>query len=335
MDEFLRLVEEQYQWLLSQEAATQQRMVDIYEQALNEIYAELEYLPQDSYLAARLQYMQVQMETIVTRMGAQLTTQLTGAAMNMFELQTARHLAHWVQLETTLGNPVVAAQMELITPAIPQNTVRIISESSRVSIDRLTTKVNKAIQNELTQSVTQGESIQKATRRLRKVVPNTMSTPNQYRANLELIARMEIIGAEQEANSELAAQAQQQFPEMDLWQMLFESVDRQKKTRNHYISWAAHGVVRNVSRDENYWIPYADAEKAREQYIKTTKRKVKAGAGVLWRKSSANIGTVYTGKNPPIHYNDRVVQMPWSPTWPMDLPPKYARNPQAFVTAGN
>lgn len=330
MDEFLRLVEEQYQWLLSQEAAAQQRMVDIYQQSLGEIYQELEMLPQDSFVATRLQYIQVQLETIVTRMGANLTTTLTGAALNMFDEQTNRHLAHWVQLETKLGQPAIAAQFELITPAVPQNTVRIISESARVNIKRLTDNINDAVQKELTQSVVKGESIQKSVRRLRKVVPDTMSTPNQYRANLELISRMEIIGAEQEANSELAAQAQKRFPKMELWQMLFESIDKQAKTRNHYISWAAHGVVRNVSRDENYWIPYADAEKARQEWIKTTKRKVKEGAGVLWGKSSTNIGQVYTGKNPPIHFNDRVVQMPWSPRWPMDLPPKYPRDPEAF-----
>lgn len=92
--------------------------------------------------------------------------------------------------------------------------------------------------------------------------------------------------------------------------MVKDRVDRSKDTRNHWLSWALSGTVRNVTKGEYYEVYTAALNATKADYTAITHRKASLN-GVLMKSFARGLRT----KSIPAHFWDRAVEVPWSPDW--------------------
>lgn len=129
------------------------------------------------------------------------------------------------------------------------------------------------------------------------------------KSRLHLISRMENARAGNEAKSETLRQVSKEF-KVNLWQMFKDHVERSTKTRNHWISWALSGTVRNVTKGEYFEIHNAQLSATKAEYRTITGRDAK-DSGILLSKFSKGLRT----KGGVAHFWERGVIVPWRPKW--------------------
>lgn len=306
------LVSEEVSWLAQQEAGTLDKMLRVYQRSYTEVEDHLKQLRGKRGPDGKVSYTERQLAATHAQLGAifegmrEHHSHLLGAQVRrVFREQIPRDKQAWQKLEQAFGDPGMAQQFANFTPIIPQRTIKALVNAQDFAIKGFNTKRQKEIRASIAQGMSQGEGVKDLLRRVR---PFKNSAKNKN--HLHLIVRMESARASNAAKVELIEQQQKEFPGREFWLMVKDRVDKSKDTRNHWLSWALSGTVRNVTKKEFYEVWTAALNAAKALYKSITGRKA-SDNGVLMKEFAQGRRT----RSIPAHFWDRAVEVPWSPDW--------------------
>jgi hypothetical protein len=302
-----RLVRDEVRWLARQEAPVADKLVATYQQSFLEIEQKLKSIKNPSgYTANQLRATQAQLGAIIETMHTQ-HSQLLGAHVKaIYKQQLPREGQAWATLEQTFGDPKLAKQFANITPAINQRAVRSLVTTQNISIKGFTADLQREVRSVLAIAHTRGETTDQMVARLKRIQGLPSCSPHRLR----LIARMETARASNKAKIDHIKELQREFPHKEYWLMVKDAVDRSKTTRNHWLSWAISGTVRNVTKGEWFEVDTETLNATKAEYKRITGKKA-SDKGVLWKPG----GVGRRGKTIPAHFWDRGVLVPWDPAW--------------------
>lgn len=139
----------------------------------------------------------------------------TGLAI---DLGAAQAIAEVAEAEHAAGDTAVAKQVAKVEPSIPIDAVVRISDPQQSLLTKFGDGISEAAAESLGVSLTMGEGIKVAAKRLAEEIEGT-----SYR--LETIARTEINNAMNAAHEAQLQQVAADFPEMDLWKQWSAEVE--------------------------------------------------------------------------------------------------------------
>ena len=300
-----KLVGQEVAWLAQQEAGALQGLLGVYQNTFLEIEAKLKANPKDTYSTRHLKAVHSQIGAVFEEMRTKHSNLLGNKVKYVFRYQIPRDRDAWAKLEKTFGDPKMAKQFADFKAVIPARSMKHLVTVQDIAIkgfsDELAAKTRAAV----AQSMALGEGTAQTIRRLKAIecIP-------QHQNRLHLIARMEVARASNLAKIEHVEQLQKEFPDREYWLMVKDHVVKEKKTRNHWFSWAISGTVRNVTKGESFEIHTAQMNDAKVSYKAITGKKA-SDNGLLWQ--SFALGR--RGKAVPAHFWDRAVLVPWDPAW--------------------
>lgn len=302
-----RLVRDEVRWLAKQEAPVADKLVGTYQKSFLEIEEKLKGIKNPSgYTANQLRATQTQLGAIIETMQTEHSQLLGDHVKSIYRKQLPREGQAWATLEKTFGDPKLAKQFAQITPAVNQRAVRSLLTVQNVSIKGFSSDLQREVRSVLAVAHTRGETSQQMVARLKRIQGLPSCSPNRLR----LIARMETARASNKAKIDHIKELQREFPDKEYWLMVKDAVDPTKTTRNHWLSWAISGTVRNVTAGEWFEVDTATLNATKAEYKRVTGRKA-SDNGVLWKPS----GVGRRGKTVPAHFWDRGVLVPWDPAW--------------------
>lgn len=299
-----KYVEREIKWLFKQEREVAELLLQHYAEALDEITSKIKKYDKEQFTRKRLKFIEAQLESILMTMQSQMGSALGKGMKRTYNKNIPRHLTAWALFEEAFGDQDMAEKMSMIPSIVPQKTLRNLLLTKDIPIKNFSDDLQREVRGVLGRSVILGEGVLKAAKRIEH-----LAQVNKWRLNL--IARMEIARSQNESNEEAIKQVAKNFPELDLWYMIRDSVDRSSDTRNHSFSWAINGLKRNAKKEKTFKIDVSIVQREFLEWKKITGRKMKKISGVVWKKQ----GQYYVGKNVPAHFNDRAVIMPYRPEW--------------------
>lgn len=321
-EHFLRLVEKEQAWLAHQEKAVQAQLLQVYRDTFETIQGQLEAIPEDSYTRRHLQVIEAQLRVLLRESSRQQSRILGAGLQRIYEARLPAEQRVWTHLEDLFGNPAIAEQFRNIKPLINQRSVKALLMTQDTVIKNFNGDLTKKVKGAIASSMIQGHGIAKTVARLKEVEELQGHAPR-----LKLIARMETARANNQAKSDFIHQVNKAHPELDLWQIARDRVDKSKKTRNHWFSWALDRTVRNVSLDDYFEVHNLELGLARQNYSQITGRKA-SDSSVFFE--SFDLGR--RGKTLPAHFGDRGVVLAWRPSWGL-VDVKYPQAARAALIA--
>lgn len=297
----------QVAWLANQERAAVNSILRVYQDAWLEMEAALQNTRRDSYTGQHIRAIQSQLTAILEETRSQHGDLLGEKVEQVFSRQIPREREHWAQLEAAFGDAGIADQFRDITPVIPQRSIHALVTTQNIAIKNFTDDLTRKVRHQVGIGLTRGEGIEKTMRRLQRLT-------GESERRVRLIARMETARASNEGKETFIRQVAEQYPELDLWQLIQDRLDKTSKTRNYWFSWAISGTVRNVTRDEWFEVTAGRMSQARAEYAQITRRKT-YDSGILWESRD---GGGRKGKSIPAHWMDRAVLLAWRPSWPQE-----------------
>lgn len=302
---FRRLVEEEQRWLARQEQSVQKRLLDVYSQTFSSLQEELERLPADSYSRRQVSAIERQLAVLLQDSARQQSRVLGDGLQRIYAGRLPAESQAWARLEALMGEPDVAQQFRAFLPVVNQRSVKALLLTQDISIKRFSDDLTTRVRANVAGSMLRGDGIQKTVQRLKEVRDLQGHEPR-----LKLIARMETARANNQAKSDFIEQVNEEFPELELWQRVRDRVDKSKKTRNHWFSWAVNNTVRNVSQEDYFEVHHAEIARARQEYAAITGKKT-YDSGILFERFTEG----RRGKSIPAHFHDRAVLLGWRPEW--------------------
>lgn len=302
---FQRLVKEEQRWLALQEQAVQKQLLEVYSQTFASLQQELERLPVDSYSRRQVSAIERQLAVLLQDSARQQSQILGDGLQRIYTGRLPAEGQAWARLESFMGDPAVAQQFRSFLPVINQRSVKALLQTQDISIKRFSDDLTTKVRANVAGSMLRGDGIQKTVQRLKEVQDLQGHEPR-----LKLIARMETARANNQAKSDFIEQVNEEFPELQLWQRVRDRVDKSKKTRNHWFSWAVNNTVRNVSQEDYFEVHHAEIARARQEYAAITGKKA-YDSGVLFERFAEG----RRGKSIPAHFHDRAVLLGWRPEW--------------------
>lgn len=313
-----KLVAGEAAWLAQQEAGVLQEMLGLYKETAAELEQKLKGMERDSYTRRHTRAIGAQLDVLIQEMGDRQAAVLGKSVQLTFKEQLFREQDAWQGLEQAFGSPEVAKQFAGITPIVPQRAVKALLKATDVSIKGFTDDLSRDVRRTAAKSMLAGEGMKDTIKRVRKVTGSGVAP-----ARLQLISRMETARASNSAKQEYIEQVNKELPELELWQMVKGRVDHSPKTRNHWVTWALSGTVRNVTKGEFFEIHLAAIALVKAQYSQTTGRKA-TDAGVLMKRFEKGLRCLTI----PAHFGDRDTIVGWRPTWgEMAGPVKHPQGP--------
>lgn len=300
-----RFVEEEAAWLAKQEAGVRKELLSLYAETSAEMNQALRANARDSYSRRHIRATQAQLDVLIQEMGDRQVDVLGKSVQLTFERQLFREKDAWQQLEQAFGSPRAAEQFAGIKPIVPQRAVKALLTASTVSIKGFTDDMERDTRRVVGRSMLAGEGMAKTVKRLRQV----KDIPKQP-ARLHLIGRMETARASNAGKQEFVDQVNEEFPELELWLMIKGRVDKTAETRNHWLTWAINGTVRNVTAGEYFEVHHTQMAEARAEYTATTRKKAYFH-GIIWKRFELGLRS----QSLPSHFNDRDVLVAWRPSW--------------------
>lgn len=319
-----RVIRQEADWLAKQELSVLSKMLEVYDSTFQELQKRMEELGPESYTANHLQAIQAQVDVLIGEMEKKQSRALGQSVSETVQSQMPREQDYWHKLEKTFGSPEVAKQFSAFTPVIPQKTIKALVTTQRIAIKGFNTDLKKRVRMTVAQSVAQGEGIVKTVKRLQQV-----QGIQGNKSRLQLIARMETARASNQAKDEFITQVNKEYPELEIWQMVKDRVDKSPHTRNHWFSWAVSGTVRNVTINEYFEVTEESIVFAKQEYTTITKKKA-YDHGILFEHH----GQGRRGKTIPAHYHDRAILLGWRPTWGLQFGlVKHPQGPIKFTSS--
>lgn len=305
-----RIVQQEAAWLAQQEGPVASQLVSTYQQTFLEIEQKLASIKNLSgYTANQLRATQAQLAALIETMHVQHSDKLGAHVKSIYQQQLPREGTAWSTLEKTFGDPKLAKQFANIRPVPNQRAIKALLTTQGISIKGFSDDLTREVRHVLAVSHARGEDSRQMVRRLRQVPNLPRCSPNRLR----LIVRMETARSSNQAKRDHIAELQQQFPDKEFWLMIQAHVDKSKKTRNHWASWALHKTVRNVTKGERYEVSRARILAIKAEYKRITGKKA-SDNGLLWKAGGAGIW----GMGLPAHFWDRDVETPFDPSWKGD-----------------
>jgi len=300
------LVSQEAAWLANQEARTVNKMMRVYQDSFLELEGKLKALEgKNTYSARHMRLVHAQLGAVMETMREKHGDLLGAQVRRVFNQQIPRDKKAWQKLEQAFGDPKTASQYADFKPIIPQQTIKALVNTQNIAISGFNQLQQKQIRSIIAQSVSQGEGVKQTMRRL-----GQFKGQAKNKNHLHLIVRMETARASNQGKVELIKQMQLEFPKKEFWLMVKDLVDKTNKTRNHWLSWALSGTVRNVTKKEYYEVHTAALNAAKAEYKTITGRKA-SNSGILMKHFELGLRT----KSIPAHFGDRGVEVGWSPDW--------------------
>lgn len=299
-----RIVDQEAAWLARQEGQVLTDMLDVYKGTLAEIKATIGELEPFSYSHNQARAIESQLEAMVASMGRRQSEMLGDSVSRTYKRALRREVKTLARMEHTYGDAFMAQQFRGFKPIVPQRTIKKLLITQDIAIRGLTDAVTRDVRKlGIARSLTKGEGTFKTVARLKKLdIPLRES-------RLHLIARMENARAGNEAKTETLKQMSKEHS-LDLWQMFRDHVERSAKTRNHWISWALSGTVRNVAKKEYFEVHLGELSKQRAAYKAITGEDA-TDSGILMEEFPQGLRT----KGGVAHFWERGVIIPWRPKW--------------------
>lgn len=306
-------------WFARQEGAVRAQLLDVYTGAFAEMREVLKANERDSYSRRHAQAIEAQLGVVIKEMERGHGAALSLAARKAFEAQLHYEQRVWTRLEETFGDPQIAQQFANFLPVINQRAVKALILTQGIPLKGFADDLTRDVRAAVGRSLLAGEGTFKTMARLQHI-EDTPANP----AQLHLISRMEVARATNEAKSDFIDQVNEEYPELQLWQIVRDRVDKKPDTRNHWFSWAISGTVRNVTQGEFFEVTAADLALARTEYHRITRKKA-YDSGILWPLTpKGRHGTAL-----PAHYNDRGLIQGWRPAWGLQFGP--VKHPQGPI----
>lgn len=299
------IVRKEAAWLARQEGPLARELLDIYRDVFAEIGERLKGLDTSVYTRNHLNAIMAQLRPLIQAGADSVSARLGEGVAQVYRDAVPREVNSWAMLERAFGDAGLAQQFAAFQPVIPQRAIAALVSTQDVAIKSFAGELTKQARRTIGQSLALGEGVEKAARRLAK-----LPGAPKNKARVRLVARMEMARATQEAKGAAIEQLNEQFPELEFWQLVKDKLDKSKRTRNHWFSWAISGTVRNVTQKEFFEVTEDRMAKARANYKRVTGRNA-YNHGILWEKTP----TGRRGRRVPAHYNDRAVLLAWRPAW--------------------
>ncbi len=300
-----QIVRKEAAWLAQQEGPLARELLDIYRAVFAEIGQRLKALEPGAYTQNQLNAIMAQLRPLLQEGAERVSSTLGDGVAQVYREAVPREVNSWALLEQAFGDPAIAQQFAAFQPVIPQRAIAALVTTQDIVIKSFAGELERQARRVIGQSLTLGEGVEKGARRLAK-----LPGAPKNKARVRLVVRMEMARATQEAKGQAIEQLNEQFPELEFWQIVKDRLDKTKKTRNHWLSWAISGTVRNVTQKEFFEVTEDRLAKARADYKRITGRNA-YNHGILWEKTP----TGRRGRRIPAHYNDRAVLLAWRPAW--------------------
>lgn len=299
-----KILDEETRWIAQQEGRVVSDMMDIYKGTLAEIRGEIKALDKFSYSHNHARAIQAQLEAKVATMRVKMSESMGRTMTKTYARAQVRERNALAKLEKAFGDAFMAHQYKGFTPVVPNRAIKKLITTQGIAIKGLSDEVTRDVRKlGVARSLVRGEGTDATVRRLQK-----MDLPLRE-GRVRLIARMETARSVNEAKSETLVQAAKEFGE-DIWQMFKDHVERSAKTRNHWLSWALSGTVRNVTKKEYFEVHNAEIQATKAAYQQITRRSAK-DSGILMDKFSKGLRT----KGGVGHFWERGNIVPWKPKW--------------------
>lgn len=305
-DHFLQLVEREQSWLAKQEKGVQKQLLNVYKETFANIRQELAKLPEaESYTRRHARAVEAQLAVLIQEAQGKQSRILGSGMQRIYEQRLPAEQRVWTHLEDLFGSQATADQFRAIKPLINQRSVKALLTTQNVSIKNFNDDLTKKVRGTVASSMIQGHGIKKTVQRLKEV-----ESLQGHESRLKLIARMETARANNQAKQDFIKQVNDEHPELDLWQIARDRVDKSKKTRNHWFSWALDRTVRNVTLDDFFEVHTPELTATMQSFGAITGRKASYN-GLLF----ASFDQGRRGKSLPAHFGDRGVVLAWRPNW--------------------
>lgn len=304
-------------WLVGQEARIANIMVKDYRLAISELETYISGIAPGRYKRTRLLAIKAQLEQIVDDWQTRSALDVGAELGEVAQRSSDRALRTRAELIADVENMALDSHVLGMTqfhPTLPQAAIKHLALKTHMDLGVLGMDLKRNVFNELTQSLIHGEGVPDMARRLKKFIDyddvNANST-RQYNARLNLIARMRTADARTSGTQEGHRALNKRAPGSVQYEMVFDQLEMNPGTRNHYFSWAIHGLIRRIwPEEEPFTISRVEVDNALADYIAITGRKTK-GAGVLWGSDNS----YFYGYGIPAHYNDRATIIAWDPLY--------------------
>lgn len=237
-----RLLKTHLREILRLERRSVAALLPIYEQAARELTDKLIALDRegrgDTFTAQHYAAILAQLRSVLGFMRARAADTLRDEFMSAMEMGRQQGLAEIIDLERRFGDPEVAAKVNRILPVIPAQQAALLAEPQALLLSRFSGGIFTAISRELAVAMVTGESIQKAARRLAKVMEGE-------RWQLERIARTEINQAANYGHFSTLQDVGREFPEMGLQKQWSAHLDGRTSRRCRGL----HLQVRDIDQE--------------------------------------------------------------------------------------
>jgi SPP1 gp7 family putative phage head morphogenesis protein len=145
-----------------------------YQEAQVELTAKLKALDEAgkglTFTAQHLHMIKIQVDSALTRWTGLTTGRFRNVFVGAIKLGFGQTVAEIADIERRLGDKAIAERIAGIFPAIPVDAVAAIADPLKLLLFKFRGTVETDVSKQLAQSVLQGESIQKAARRLKGVM---------------------------------------------------------------------------------------------------------------------------------------------------------------------
>lgn len=304
-----RIIEQESAWLAQQEGAVRAELLGLYKETFSEIRARIQSMKGSKYDLRQLRAQEAQLAVLIQEMGKSQGRKLGSGVQAVYEKRLKKEGQVWARLEQTFGDPKIADQFQNFLPVPNQQSIKALILTQEISIKGLTDDLTRETRRKIGKSMLQGEGTEVTLKRLAHLEEHGLGP-----GRIKLIARMEPARAVNEAKSDFIEQVNKENEGLEMWQMIRERVDHSSETRNHWMSWAIDGTVRNVTAKELFQVTSADLAKARLEWSAKKKRKASESGGVIWPLG----GPGREGERIPATFGGREVLLGWRPTWPVE-----------------
>lgn len=156
------------------------------------------------------------------------------------------------EFEGRYGSSAIAERIAAVRPVIPIDAVARMVDAQNLIVEGLAERIREGIAAELGQSITQGEGIAKATRRLRQHL-------EAQDWQLERIARTEISNAMNVGHEAAIGQVAGSFPELGLRKQWSAHLDGRTSARCRSLDGDVVDHDKDFHADDGWTGPYASA----------------------------------------------------------------------------
>lgn len=194
----------------------------------------------------------VQIDAILETMALAQGRDLSEVCREVLEAGVANTFQVVRDFEARYGSNLIAERIAAVRPVIPIDAVARMVDAQNLLVRDLGKRIREGIASELGQSITQGEGIAKATRRLRQQL-------EAQDWQLERIARTEISNAMNVGHEAAIGQVAGSFPELDLKKQWSAHLDRRTSARCRGLDGDVVDHDANFHADDGWTGPYAPA----------------------------------------------------------------------------